>query len=194
MLICVPYRRRRRYLAEADFVSAIAPTGDFAKISQQQYGLLFRIADQRKRGKVSWEDFLYFETLLQKPDAEFDVSRARLVTSSPTALTCLCFPLDRVQIFRPRWQRRRVVRGVQARLLGEPGSERNPVQFRHGLDQAVSRQSGRRTCSGLQVRAACSALTRLPLTCVSLLQRVHPVDEGSARRASAASIPLFRQR
>ncbi|ORY72748.1 mitochondrial inner membrane protein [Leucosporidium creatinivorum] len=63
-----------KYLSETDFVSAIAPTGDFAKIGRQQYGILFHIADQRKRGKVTWEDFVAFETTLKRPDAEFDIA------------------------------------------------------------------------------------------------------------------------
>ena len=62
-----------RYLSEADFVTAIAPASDFDKISRQQYGILFRIADSKKQGKVSWEDFVAFETQLQRPDAEFEV-------------------------------------------------------------------------------------------------------------------------
>ncbi|KAM0793053.1 hypothetical protein ACM66B_000540 [Microbotryomycetes sp. NB124-2] len=63
-----------KYLSEPDFVSAIAPSSDFAKITREQYGLLFRIADQRKVGKVSWDDFVNFEASLQRPDAEFDIA------------------------------------------------------------------------------------------------------------------------
>lgn len=63
-----------RYLSEPDFVSAIAPASDFKKISREQYGILFRIADQGRKGKVTWEDFVAFEGLLKKPDAEYDVS------------------------------------------------------------------------------------------------------------------------
>lgn len=55
-------------------MSAIAPASDFAKIGRQQYGILFRIADLSKSGKVTLEDFVSFERLLKKPDAEFDVS------------------------------------------------------------------------------------------------------------------------
>jgi hypothetical protein len=36
--------------------------------------VLFSIADTRQQGKVNWQEFLAFETTLQKPDAEFDVS------------------------------------------------------------------------------------------------------------------------
>ncbi|BGP12981.1 hypothetical protein JCM10213_006619 [Rhodosporidiobolus nylandii] len=62
------------YLSEPDFVSAVAPEGDFAKISRQQYGILFRVADQRKCGRVDWDDFVVFQTLLKKPAAEFDIA------------------------------------------------------------------------------------------------------------------------
>lgn len=55
-------------------MSAIAPASDFKKISREQYGILFRIADQGRKGKVTWEDFVAFEGLLKKPDAEYDVS------------------------------------------------------------------------------------------------------------------------
>ncbi|KDE08230.1 hypothetical protein MVLG_01497 [Microbotryum lychnidis-dioicae p1A1 Lamole] len=62
------------YLTEPDFVTAIAPAGDFAKITRQQYGILFRIADRSKSGRVTWEDFYSFEKLLTKPDADFDIA------------------------------------------------------------------------------------------------------------------------
>ncbi|SCV68860.1 BQ2448_981 [Microbotryum intermedium] len=66
------------YLTEPDFVTAIAPAGDFAKITRQQYGtfrgILFRIADRSNSGKVTWEDFYSFEKLLTKPDADFDIA------------------------------------------------------------------------------------------------------------------------
>ncbi|KAL8286743.1 hypothetical protein RQP46_004271 [Phenoliferia psychrophenolica] len=63
-----------KYLSEADFVTAIAPASDFDKISRAQYGILFRIADKKKQGKVSWEDFVQFEQQLQRPDAEFEMA------------------------------------------------------------------------------------------------------------------------
>ncbi|GAA5988371.1 hypothetical protein JCM11641_005452 [Rhodosporidiobolus odoratus] len=62
------------YLTEPDFVSAVAPESDFAKISRQQYGILFNVADQRKAGRVIWEDFVTFQELLKKPAAEFDIA------------------------------------------------------------------------------------------------------------------------
>lgn len=35
---------------------------------------MFKIADARQRGKVSFDDFVAFERLLKKPDAEFDIA------------------------------------------------------------------------------------------------------------------------
>ncbi|GAA5862906.1 hypothetical protein JCM1840_002322 [Sporobolomyces johnsonii] len=62
------------YLNEPDFVTAIAPEGDFGKISRQQYGVLFNVADRRKVGRVTWDDFVTFQTLLKRPAAEFDIA------------------------------------------------------------------------------------------------------------------------
>ncbi|GAA6010308.1 hypothetical protein JCM10207_005167 [Rhodosporidiobolus poonsookiae] len=62
------------YLTEPDFVSAVAPESDFAKIGRQQYGILFPVADRRKTGRVNWDDFTAFQTLLKKPAAEFDIA------------------------------------------------------------------------------------------------------------------------
>lgn len=53
------------------FVSAIAPAGDLTRIDRAQFGILFRVADTTKRGKVSWDEFKVFETLLKRPDAEY---------------------------------------------------------------------------------------------------------------------------
>ncbi|GAA6035274.1 hypothetical protein JCM8097_008793 [Rhodosporidiobolus ruineniae] len=62
------------YLTEPDFVSAVAPESDFAKISRQQFGILFKVADREKQGKVKWEDFVAFQELLKKPAAEYDIA------------------------------------------------------------------------------------------------------------------------
>jgi len=60
-----------KYLTEDAFVTAIAPPEDLKKIRRQQYSLLFRIADVKKDGKVSLDDFVAFEKLLKRPDADF---------------------------------------------------------------------------------------------------------------------------
>lgn len=36
-----------------------------------QFATLFRVADTSKRGLVSWDDFVVFETLLKRPDADY---------------------------------------------------------------------------------------------------------------------------
>lgn len=51
-------------------MSAIAPRDD-DRIQRTQYGILFKVADRAKRGRVSWDDFYIFETLLNRPDAEY---------------------------------------------------------------------------------------------------------------------------
>jgi len=60
-----------RFLDEATFVNAIAPNGGGTKILRSQYGLLFKVADTAKRGLVSWDDFVVFETTLKRPDADY---------------------------------------------------------------------------------------------------------------------------
>jgi solute carrier family 25 aspartate/glutamate transporter 12/13 len=54
-------------------VNAIAPTGDL-KINREQWSILFRVADKGRRGLVSWDDFLVFETALKRPDADYWVA------------------------------------------------------------------------------------------------------------------------
>ena len=44
------------------------------KIGRRQFSILFRVADTSKRGLVSWEDFVVFETLLKRPDADYFVA------------------------------------------------------------------------------------------------------------------------
>ncbi|KAI0660589.1 mitochondrial carrier [Cubamyces menziesii] len=61
----------QKYLNSEQFVNAIAPKGDLSKIGRAQFGTLFRVADTNKRGLVSWEDFVVFETILKRPDADY---------------------------------------------------------------------------------------------------------------------------
>ena len=53
------------------FVEAIAPKSDLSRISRPQFATLFRGADANKRGLVSWDDFVVFETILKRPDADY---------------------------------------------------------------------------------------------------------------------------
>ena len=52
-------------------MNAIAPKADLTKIGHAQYAALFRVADGNKRGLVSWDDFVIFETILKRPDADY---------------------------------------------------------------------------------------------------------------------------
>lgn len=44
------------------------------KIKRDQYRLLFRVADRQTKGKINMTDWLYFENLLNKPDAEYEIA------------------------------------------------------------------------------------------------------------------------
>ncbi|QSS61714.1 mitochondrial inner membrane protein [Histoplasma capsulatum] len=64
-----------RYMNEEDFINAIAPVHeDYHKIKREQYGILFRVADRRKTGKVNLHDWAAFENLIAKPDAEYEIA------------------------------------------------------------------------------------------------------------------------
>lgn len=80
-----------RYLDPESFVTAIAPKDDLTKIGRAQYEILFRVADTAKRGLVSWEDFVVFETVLKRPDADYWMAFQYFDTCVPTIsprLTC----------------------------------------------------------------------------------------------------------
>jgi solute carrier family 25 (mitochondrial aspartate/glutamate transporter), member 12/13 len=62
-------------LTESSFVDAITPEGeDYHKIKREQYAILFYVADRRRRGSVNVQDWMAFENLLGKPDAEYDIA------------------------------------------------------------------------------------------------------------------------
>ncbi|KAK2807561.1 hypothetical protein FQN50_005429 [Emmonsiellopsis sp. PD_5] len=63
------------YMNEEDFINAIAPIHeDYHKIKREQYGILFRVADRRRTGKVNLHDWAAFENLIAKPDAEYEIA------------------------------------------------------------------------------------------------------------------------
>jgi len=64
----------QKYMNQEDFVSAIAPGEDYKKIQREQFALLFRIADNTGKGLISFQDFIVFENLLSKPDAEYEIA------------------------------------------------------------------------------------------------------------------------
>lgn len=63
-----------RFLDREQFVNAIAPKGDLTRIGRSQYAALFRVADITKRSLLSWDDFMVFQTLLKRPDADYYIA------------------------------------------------------------------------------------------------------------------------
>lgn len=63
-----------RFMTKDDFLAAIAPGEDFAKIKREQYGLLYKIAATSDQDRISFNDFVIFQNLLSKPDAEYEVA------------------------------------------------------------------------------------------------------------------------
>lgn len=62
----------QKYLSISDFVKAVAPANEnYEKISRQSYAVLFPVADRGRTGKVSLDDWLQFDELLDRPDAEY---------------------------------------------------------------------------------------------------------------------------
>ncbi|KAJ5906327.1 uncharacterized protein N7473_003243 [Penicillium subrubescens] len=63
------------FMTEDEFINAVAPKQeDYHKIKREQYGILFRVADRRRTGKLSLADWATFENLLAKPDAEYEIA------------------------------------------------------------------------------------------------------------------------
>ncbi|KAI0257068.1 mitochondrial carrier [Lactifluus subvellereus] len=63
-----------KFLDRDQFVNAIAPKGDLTRIGRAQFAVLFRVADVAKRGLLSWDDFVIFQTLLKRPDADYYIA------------------------------------------------------------------------------------------------------------------------
>lgn len=62
------------YMTREDFIEAIAPKDIESTILREQYGILFGLADLQKRGYLSFTDFVVFEDLLVRTDAEFVIA------------------------------------------------------------------------------------------------------------------------
>ncbi|KAI1503587.1 calcium-binding mitochondrial carrier protein Aralar1 [Biscogniauxia marginata] len=63
------------YMGVDEFVEAIAPPNkDYSKIHRDQYGVLFRVADRKGAGKISFSDWAAYTNLLMKPDAEYEIA------------------------------------------------------------------------------------------------------------------------
>ncbi|KAF7722920.1 mitochondrial aspartate-glutamate transporter agc1 [Apophysomyces ossiformis] len=64
----------RKFMTKDDFLAAIAPGEDFKKIQREQFALLYKLADQSNKGLISFDDFVIFQNLLSKPDAEYEIA------------------------------------------------------------------------------------------------------------------------
>ncbi|KAI5816504.1 mitochondrial carrier protein [Pyronema omphalodes] len=63
-----------RAMSRTDFVNAIAPeSADYHKIPRDQFGILFEVADRAGAGYLTLEEWATFESLLSKPDAEYQI-------------------------------------------------------------------------------------------------------------------------
>jgi solute carrier family 25 aspartate/glutamate transporter 12/13 len=63
-----------KVMSRDDFLAAIAPGEDFKKIQREQFDLLYVLADRSHKGYVTFDDFVIFQDLLAKPDAEYEVA------------------------------------------------------------------------------------------------------------------------
>ncbi|KAK7749710.1 mitochondrial aspartate-glutamate transporter agc1 [Cytospora paraplurivora] len=63
------------FLGPDEFINAVAPPDeDYHKIKREQYTLLFRVADRQGKGRINMADWAYFENVLTKPDAEYEIA------------------------------------------------------------------------------------------------------------------------
>jgi solute carrier family 25 aspartate/glutamate transporter 12/13 len=63
------------FMGPDEFITAVAPKNDdFHKIKRDQYSILFRVADRKNSGRVNLADWVVFENLLMKPDAEYEIA------------------------------------------------------------------------------------------------------------------------
>ncbi|KAK1754716.1 calcium-binding mitochondrial carrier protein [Echria macrotheca] len=63
------------FLGPDEFINAVAPPNeDYHKIKREQYTILFHVADRKNKGRVTLGDWGYFENLLSKPDAEYEIA------------------------------------------------------------------------------------------------------------------------
>ncbi|EEP77032.1 hypothetical protein UREG_01881 [Uncinocarpus reesii 1704] len=77
------------YMMEEDFINAIAPKHEnYHKIKREQYGILFQVADRRRVGRVNLSDWAAFESLLAKPDAEYEIAFRLFDTDGTGAVKC----------------------------------------------------------------------------------------------------------
>ncbi|KAI1314905.1 mitochondrial aspartate-glutamate transporter agc1 [Mortierella claussenii] len=76
-----------KFMNKDDFVNAIAPGEDYKRLQRSQYGVLFNVADQSKSGVLSLSDFIVFENLLSRPDAEYEIAFRLFDTAGAGTIT-----------------------------------------------------------------------------------------------------------
>ncbi|EWC47866.1 hypothetical protein DRE_02748 [Drechslerella stenobrocha 248] len=68
-----------KFMTQVDFIEAVtpppgSPAASYHKIPREQYGVLFQVADRSRAGQISLQDYTFFENLLSKPDAEYEIA------------------------------------------------------------------------------------------------------------------------
>ncbi|KAK6540520.1 mitochondrial aspartate-glutamate transporter agc1 [Orbilia ellipsospora] len=68
-----------KLMTQIDFIEAItpppsSPAASYHKIPREQYGILFFVADREQKGEITVQDYAFFENLLSKPDAEYEIA------------------------------------------------------------------------------------------------------------------------
>ncbi|KAI8921960.1 mitochondrial carrier domain-containing protein [Powellomyces hirtus] len=64
----------KRYMSMRDFVGAMAPAEKKIQNQEHGYDFLFKVADRKRLGRISEDDFVEFEEILRRPNAEFEVA------------------------------------------------------------------------------------------------------------------------
>ncbi|PNS21443.1 hypothetical protein CAC42_1222 [Sphaceloma murrayae] len=63
------------FMGKQDFLNAVAPENeDYRKIPRETYTILFEVADRHGKGRISLSDWVSFNNLLMKPDAEYEMA------------------------------------------------------------------------------------------------------------------------
>ncbi|OLL26796.1 Calcium-binding mitochondrial carrier protein Aralar1, partial [Neolecta irregularis DAH-3] len=64
-----------KYMTQQDFVNAIAPEReDYHKIPRSKFAILFNVADCKKAGRIGLNEWISFQNLLAKPEAEYEIA------------------------------------------------------------------------------------------------------------------------
>jgi len=195
----------RSYLTEPDFVSAVAPESDFSKISRQQYGILFKVADRKHTGRVDWDDFVAFEELLKKPAAEYDVRPLLPPSPRPSAPAFPADPLARhalqiaFRVFDTNGDGQVLFNEFKSTFQSMRGPDAIPFDFDSPwVKLYLGKQDGGHV---LGFKCVPLSLARLPRCSAqgdqadarpSRAQRVHPAHQGPPGRAPAPGVPPLR--